>query len=566
MKFKINLFVNLVLGALFFMGCNENNRFSNENDILNTKYNSTIEKTVVPVSVPINSPLILPYEISKYSEFGYGVWRYGPGINYDKRFDLMTSGYNDNGVEKSGKLLKFFAMTDIHITDKESPSQSIYMAMFKSGLGNNSISAYSGIMLYTPHMLNAAIKVINTIHKQSPIDFGICLGDATNSAQYNELRWYIDIFDGKNINPDSGTKDDPVPGPNNDYQDEFRAEGLNSSIPWYQVLGNHDHFWMGVKPINSYLRESYTSNEIIKLGNILLPGGMNARDYYMGVLDGSKVYGDVYGAGPVKDFVSVPQVAADMNRRPVSTKEFMSEFFNSTSKPTGHGFSQQNIADDFACYSFEPKSNIPIKVIVLDNTIEENAPGMDFNSNIYGYGYINKKRFDWLVNELNEGQKNNKLMIIASHIPIGVEKVGSTLGMWINSYVSEEGLIAELQKYPNLILWIAGHRHVNTVVPFKSPDKNRPELGFWGVETASLREYPQLFRTFDIIKNNNNTISIIATNVEPEANAGSFAEISRSYSIAAYQIFKMPYNPVYNAELVVPLSPEMQKHIQKYGR
>jgi len=98
--------------------------------------------------------------------------------------------------------------------------------------GGNS-SAYSAVMLYTTQVLEAAVQTINALHKENPFDFGISLGDTCNSTQYNELRWYIDVLDGKNINPDSGAKDDPVPGPSNDYQDEYQAAGLDQTIPWY---------------------------------------------------------------------------------------------------------------------------------------------------------------------------------------------------------------------------------------------------------------------------------------------------------------------------------------------
>jgi hypothetical protein len=68
----------------------------------------------------------------------------------------------------------------------------------------------------------------------------------------------IDVLDGKLINPDSGVKDDPIPGPNNDYQDTFQAEGLDKSIPWFQTLGNHDHFWKGSYPLTNNFRPNYT--------------------------------------------------------------------------------------------------------------------------------------------------------------------------------------------------------------------------------------------------------------------------------------------------------------------
>jgi carboxyl-terminal processing protease len=141
------------------------------------------------------------------------------------------------------------------------------------------------------------------------------------------------------------------------------------------------------------------------------------------------------------------------------------------------------------------------------------------------------------------------------------------MAAWIPTVEAE--LIAKLHTYPNLLLWIAGHRHLNTVTAFKSPDANRPELGFWQVETSSLREFPQQFRTFQIVRNSDQTISILTTNVDPAVKDGSFAALSRSYAIAAQQIFnsKIPLLPTgsYNAELVKPLSPEMQVKMENYG-
>ena len=75
-----------------------------------------------------------------------------------------------------------------------------------------------------------------------------------------------------------------------------------------------------------------------------------------------------------------------------------------------------------------------------------------------------------------------------------------------------------LHAYPNLILWIAGHRHINTVTaqPYNPADfKDHPERSFWEVETASLRDFPQQLRTFEIRRNADNTISILTTDVDP---------------------------------------------------
>jgi metallophosphoesterase (TIGR03768 family) len=520
---------------------------------------TTLDKTIVLDSIPSGSEKVLPYEISKYKQNGYGNWSYGPGIDSVKRLDIMPTNYSGASANNSSRILNFFAMTDIHITDKETPAQVIYLG-YKGGIS----SGYSPVMLYTTHVLDAAVQTINALNKKDPFDFGISLGDGINSAQYNELRWYIDVLDGKNINPDSGVKDDPVPGTHNDYQDEYKAAGLNKTIKWYQTLGNHDHFWIGSNPVNDYLRSAYIGENILNLGNILTdPLGVDSRGFYMGSIDGRTPYGDIIGVGPVKDFEVPPKVlAADPNRRPLSRNEWMSEFFNTSSSPKGHGFNQSNVKTGFACYTFEPKSNIPIKVIVLDDTQRENDP----NVQGFGHGSLDKERYDWLVKELDKGQSEGKLMIIAAHIPIGVEKAGSFIGWWSNSYVSEENLTAKLHKYPNLILWIAGHRHLNTITAFKSPDDERPELGFWEVETSSLRDFPQQLRTFEIVRNSDNTVSIFTTDIDPAVKDGSFAAISRSYAIAAQQIFNNPLAVAptgsYNAELVKQLTPEMQAKLR----
>ena len=141
----------------------------------------------------------------------------------------------------------------------------------------------------------------------------------------------------------------------------------------------------------------------------------------MGVVDGSTPYGNVVGAGPEKDFPTPPTVVADPNRRSLATSDstsrnWMREFFTTTSNPVGHGFTQANLDKDFACYAFEPKSDLPIKVIVLDDTNKKN----DKLGGLFycGTGGLDQTRLDWLKGELQKGQDEGKLMIIAAHIPI----------------------------------------------------------------------------------------------------------------------------------------------------
>jgi metallophosphoesterase (TIGR03768 family) len=549
------------LAAMLITGCE---KIDSGNDSFSKAY-TTHDRTITVDAVPSTSPEIKPSDDSLFSQYGYGKWHYGPGLPYEKRLDLMPVGYDNASVTNAAKLLRFFTITDIHITDKESPAQAIFFSPYA---GSNGISCYAPLMLYTTHVLNATIQTINALNRQDQIDFGMALGDLTNSTQYNELRWFIDILDGKRINPDSGGDDDPVAGSDNDYQDEFQAEGLDISIPWYAVPGNHDHFWMGSKPMTDRIRQVLTGEIILQLGNIFTdPDALTKSTYSMGVLDGSKPYGNIIGSGVVANMASIPTIDSDPDRRSLSKTAWMNEFTNTTSLPEGHGFIQPNDLNKFeACYSFEPKSDLPIKVIVLDDTEDEtDVPGP---SGIYGYGSLRNGRYEWLITQLQAGQDEGKLMIIAAHIPIGVAS-GSPVG-WYDSG-DETAIINKLKEYPNLILWVSGHRHLNTVTAMPSEDPEHPENGFWEVETKSLREFPQQFRIFDILRNSDNTISIITTNVDPEVKDESLAAIARSYAIASGQTYGLtetllPAGSVsYNAELVKQLSAEMQTKILNYG-
>ncbi|MEI6796841.1 MAG: TIGR03768 family metallophosphoesterase [Methanomassiliicoccales archaeon] len=457
---------------------------------------TTLQQTVAFDPVP---PGLHPMELLKvaqYEKFGYGKWKVGVPLPAELRTDLLPPGHSIPSKLTRKMLLRFFAMTDIHITDKESPSQLIYLQQLNSR-GAQVTSIYSPVMLYTTQVLDAAVQTMNALHRQIPFDFGLSLGDVCNSTQFNETRWYIDVLDGNNITPCSGacTGADSI-----DYQKPYRAAGLDRAIPWYQVLGNHDHFWIGSLPVNDFLRRSCVSDTVLAMGDVLSnPKNLARPDYYMGFLDGSTPYGDIVAAGPVGNHHTPPKVAPDQDRRSLSKGEWMKEFFSTRSAPKGHGFDlvEPGHEEGFACYSFVPKADVPIKVIVLDDTRRDD----DGSDDIHGHGHLDADRYAWLKRELAAGDAAGQLMIIAAHVPIGVMPSRSQMEWWespLNAVTLPE-LLEELHGHPNLLLWVAGHRHLNTIKAFVSPDPaNAPEKGFWQVETSSLRDFPQQFRTFDI--------------------------------------------------------------------
>lgn len=526
---------------------------------------TTAQRQVLPVAVPSSAPRINPDDVAAYAAHGYSAWSYGGPLPHVVRNDLAPAYA---GAPNAARLLFYYSMSDIHIADKESPAQPIYIGL-KAGYGSGMSSAYSPVILSTPQVLDAAVQTINALHKVTPFDFGLSLGDAVNNTQYNELRWFIDTIDGKLITPSSGSH---LGADSIDYQRPFYAAGLNADIPWYQVMGNHDQYWMGSAFENAKTRNAHVGATILNMGYD--PGSQAAIDdtgYYMGAVNGLTIYGDIFGAGPEADFSEPPTVVADRNRRSLATPTsttlaWMQEFFNTTSKPVGHGFTQSNLNDDFACYTFVPQSDIPIKFIVLDDTVK--GPGQPN----YAIGALDDARYNWLVGELQAGQAANQLMVIAAHVPIRPQNSltdTAPFPLWPGPVYTDEYVLNMLHQFPNLILWMAGHRHVNVVTPQPDPGGD-PTLGFWEVETSSLRDFPQQFRTFDIRRNADNTVSIIITNVDPAVQANSPAYKSRAYAIGAARVFATyPLTDTsshsYNAELVVQLTPLMQSVISQVG-
>ncbi|HPY62142.1 MAG TPA: TIGR03768 family metallophosphoesterase, partial [Kiritimatiellia bacterium] len=382
----------------------------------------TRQQTIMPRMVPPATPPVAPSNVAAYLTSPYGQWDWGPGTNEGRQLTLMPAEYV--AAPRAARLLSFFAMADVHMTDKESPAQTPFLgwrANFgEAGIGQLNPSAYTPVILATPQRLDAAVRTINALHRRAAFDFGIVLGDMCNSGQYNELRWFVDVMDGKLITPSSGAH---VGADSIGYQMPFQAAGLDRAIPWYAVLGNHDQFWMGIGYPSAKIQNAMVGDTVMNISpnGPLIPPGAEGTGMYVGVVDGSTPEGAVVKWGETNRFATPPTVAADPDRRMLSTSldsptNFVNAFFASTSQPVGHGFNAGVTGNLAACYSFVPRADVPLKVIVLDNTCKQNLPGQ--NAMFYGGGWVDAARLNWLTNELQAGQNAEQLMILACHIPI----------------------------------------------------------------------------------------------------------------------------------------------------
>lgn len=75
-------------------------------------------------------------------------------------------------------------------------------------------------------------------------------------------------------------------------------------------------------------------------------------------------------------------------------------------------------------------------------------------------------------------------------------------------------VLSTLLAHPQVVLWVNGHTHENTVTP-------RPNSGgtggLWELTTASHIDWPEQVRTIEVVDNGDQTLSIFGTIVDTAA-------------------------------------------------
>ncbi len=440
---------------------------------------------------------------------------------------IRNSLLNQNiPIRTNPKTLLFCGhITDTHILDEESPARVAAAELFLEELGVR--SGYYPNEDLTLQVFDSMIKTLNTIHNESNLDFLINTGDSLDNAQNNELGWFIRMIEGGRIDPDTGSDEDPLFGSNNDSNDPFLVYGLNKKIPYYTAIGNHDILVQGNVP--EQFRELYNAIAKKVMESMTIPNPVG--NWSNAVLSPWINPPDPHNFKP-------GYVVADNSRRPVTGNEFIRQHIYAPTFRPVLGFPKSIANQEYGYYSFYPKANLPIKVVVLDTALRLGT----------AIGAIHQTQFkDFLIPQLEDAKAKKELVIIVSHhpgksiktLPIGREEMLRRCGRnpemqkmlaellapfeKDNSYISGNEFEQTLMSYPNIILHLAGHRHCHQISQIGEPGH-----GYWEIQTASLLTYPQQARLLEIVYEGNNIGAIHTCIVDHQSNENSLAARART--------------------------------------
>lgn len=450
-------------------------------------------------------------------------------------------------------LLAFAQFSDVHVVDHQSPARVEWLDRFEDP---NSLALVPGLLsasyraheMLTAQVMDAMVRALNDVGTgpitNLPLSFMIETGDNSDNCQKNEVRWNIDILDGKpGVRSDSGNyaqyegvmdnnalyydthywhpegtpflkapdklRDEhgfpTVPGLLAAARRPFDAQGLN--IPWYTVFGNHDGLLQGNFPANT------TQLDQLALGPvkvITVPPGVTQSDvlYAIQHMDIGSLLSSI-------NLLGARIVTPDPARKHVSRKQIIEEHFSTTKSPVGHGYTAQNRADGTAYYYFDQGN---FRFVVMDSV----------NPNGYADGSLDQAQFAWLKATI--GAATGKAVLVFSHhtsatmsnplVLTGLDPSVRVLGADVTSYLLSQARV---------IAWVNGHTHRNDIIAHARTDGSG---GFWEINTASHIDFPQQARLIEVVDNADNTMSIFTTIMDHAGAVDYAGDLSNTVSLA----------------------------------
>jgi len=545
----VRMVVAVVITVLFGSGC------SDDNDGTNVWLTQNPAHTTLIASIGVKS------DGNNQNANPYKKLQYQPGYPLLTREHLATAQVDRQYRRTS--LVSFVHLSDVHVTDAQSPERVPYVRRY----GSDFKTAFRNQEALTLQVADAMVQRVNRISggpaTGNPISFAIHTGDNGDGRQINELRSYVNVFDGSLVNVDTtgegymGVQGDfdvpedptvydqyyhPDPPPAGVEPDKFKREygfpeypGLLKAatrdfvatglkVPWYSAHGNHDATIFGSFTTFGFALYGYwdplATGNIPGFGSQMLydlPTTMTLNEFLDCLTSPTALCSE-----EIFTFAPKRPIPANVERQLYTVADFIDIHFNSpaTPGPVGHGFTSENTANQTLYYQFDITP--AIVGITLDTANPSGKPD----------GSIGSIQAAWLEARLqaNSSQcisggevvttgNRDKLIVLFSHHNLMTMDNDTSLPQDPDPVkVLSDQILDMVLSYPNVILWLNGHSHVNRVWSHRSP-ANDPILqtGFWEVNTASHIDYPQQGRTIEIVDNSDGTLSIFAVLIDHAA-------------------------------------------------
>jgi 3',5'-cyclic AMP phosphodiesterase CpdA len=446
----------------------------------------TTERTIVPLharATPADARnSMVPTDREAMLAEGLGQYGFGPG---EPVVPTMPDGSTPpaSGANAT-QLVRFVHVTDIHLTDDESPTR-LELVDSPPPLDAAARPQHP----YMGRILNAAVRSVNALNAQAPIDFVLLGGDTVDSAQKNELTWAVNTLSGGGVvTCDSGAPNDPVSGSNNDPKDPFVANGLD--VPWRFTVGNHDVLVTGISPITAVVVKDAVGDY----------AGMGTTDWTQP--GGVVVQGDV---------------VADPDREPLG-RDAMIALVKADGDAHGLGSLTE---PDKGNYVLDV-GGTNLRFVVYDTACE--AGGAN--------GIVRKSDVDaFLKPALDQAKADGKWVVLVSHHPLEHISDGSEANAEAEADAMAPADVRTMfLSYGNILASICGHTHCNVV----SWVGDAPTAGFWQVQTCSLVEYPNWMRVIEIRDEDNGYLSLQLVGLEFATDDDPVAEAGRTLAVLDY--------------------------------
>ncbi len=542
-------------------GDEDNTRESAKYEIL-SDVKTTLTETLIPNEY--SDPNILITDLDKVLKSGYGTLEVKAGEAHilDKSLLKDPDSYTEATERKS--LLFFPQITDIHLTDVQSPMRAVYGYVSHNG------SAYRPQSIYSTHVLHSTIQTINAVHKIEKFNFVLATGDMIDNAEGAELEWFNTIMNGGVVKAVTGSQEhDPIQGMGNDFTDPYIAEGLADDLPWYASIGNHDVLYVGISYITDEKANNYVSSELSTIPFL-------GCDVYSGAQNPDTEYGEVQ-CGFERDNrngaylpVATDACKSDLPRCDdfeVDPDPTRAPFRNhgeiiDAIKDEG-GFNKSNTDVQKGYYSIRPNKDIPLELIFLDLSATKKhfvKPSGELQANqVLTNALLGAEQFNWLKDKLDALKEEGVASIVIHHQP--------TDHFQSQSEVSSTEYISTLKQYEDVLAIIAGHTHKNKIRQF--PAENDNEFPFVEVVTCGLLDFPEQSRIYEVVYNNNGTISLFTTMLDHASKKDSFSYNARRLALAYTQVDKGGFGDYgtgtiddRNREIIIPISTKLQAKLE----